>query len=383
MKIHLRKRVGRLSEKSKENGKKQMSSLYLAYISRPGAKVQYEWLNLHIFENPKTNIEKDHNKQTMILAESIKAKRLLDQQTSNHGFASNIKGKVSFLQYFKKMADRKREDSNGNYGNWQSVYEHLKTYIGKKEYSLDQIDEDFLEGFKQYLQSDITRRGKKQKLKANSALSYYNKVKASLREAYINKMIKDNPSNRVKGLKEGENHRQFLTLEELQLIANTQCKNEILKIAFLFSSLTGLRWSDVKALRWEKIRYTEGAGWSLEYVQKKTKSAEVLPLSHQAVKLLGDRQEGAKPIFSSLCYNTHMNRQLQDWIDDAGVKKKITFHCARHTFATLQLSMDTDIYTVSKLLGHKHLKTTEIYTKVIDKRKIEAANRIPEIIIIE
>jgi integrase len=379
MKIHLRKRVGKLSEEKEKKGKKQMSSLYLAYNIRPGAKVQYEWLNLHIFETPKTNIEKDHNKETMLLAESIKAKRLLDQQTSSHGFASAVKGKVSFLDYFKKLADRKREDSNGNYGNWRSVYEHLKVFMGKKDYSLDQIDDDFLEGFKQYLQGSITRRGKTQKLEANSALSYFNKVKAALREAYINKMIKDNPSSRVKGLKASDNHRQFLNLEELQSMASTGCKNEMLKTAFLFSALTGLRGSDVKALSWNKIRYTEGSGWSLEYIQKKTKGAEVLPLSDQAVKVLGEKSDGEKAIFESLCYHTHMNKQLQDWVIEAGIKKKITFHSARHTFATLQLSMDTDIYTVSKLLGHRHLKTTEIYAKVIDKKKIDAASRIPSI----
>jgi site-specific recombinase XerD len=75
-----------------------------------------------------------------------------------------------------------------------------------------------------------------------------------------------------------------------------------------------------------------------------------------------------------------MNKQLQNWIYDAGIKKKITFHCARHSFATLHLSLNTDIYTVSKLLGHRHLKTTEIYAKVIDSKKIEAATRIPTFI---
>lgn len=381
MQVHLRKRIGKLSEKSKQSGKKQMSTLYLSYIPRPGAKVQYEWLNLRIFENPKTNTEKDHNKETMLLAESIRAKRLLDMQTSIHGFVSTVKGKISFLNYFKKLTERKREDSDGNYGNWLSVYEHLKVFIGKKEYTLDQIDEDFLEEFKQYLQGSITRRGKKQKLGANSALSYYNKVKAALREAYVNKMIKENPSNRVKGLKAGDTHRQYLTLEELQAMANTECSNVLLKKAFLFSALTGLRWSDVKAVDWTKIQYSEKSGWSLEYIQKKTKAAEILPLSEQAVRVLGDKEDDKIPVFKELFYHTHMNKQLQDWADAAGIKKKITFHCARHTFATLQLSMDTDIYTVSKLLGHKHLKTTEIYTKVIDRKKIEAANRIPDIVI--
>lgn len=381
MKIHLRKRVGRVSAENEKKGRKQMSSLYLAYNLRPSSKVQYEWLNLHIFESPKTNIEKDHNKSTMQLAESIRAKRLLDQQTTAHGFVSSVKGKIDFLDYFKKLADRKREDSNGNYGNWQSVYEHLKTYSNSKEFTLDQIDDEFLEGFKQYLQGSIARRGEG-KLQTNSALSYYNKVKAALREAFMNKMIRENPSSRVKGLKAGDTHRQYLTLEELQKMVATPSENPLMRKAFIFSALTGLRWSDVKAVTWGKIRHTEGAGWSLEYTQKKTKGAEILPISDQAVKILGDRKADDVQIFADLAYHTHMNKQLQDWVTDAGIGKKITFHCARHTFATLQLSMETDIYTVSKLLGHKHLKTTEIYAKVIDKKKIDAANRIPELTII-
>ena len=94
MKIHLRKRIGRLSAESLKKGKKQMSSLYLAYTPHQGSKVQYEWLNLQVFESPKANIEKDHNKETMQLAESIRAKRLLDAQTTSHGFVGSVKGKI-------------------------------------------------------------------------------------------------------------------------------------------------------------------------------------------------------------------------------------------------------------------------------------------------
>ncbi len=60
----------------------------------------------------------------------------------------------------------------------------------------------------------------------------------------------------------------------------------------------------------------------------------------------------------------------------AGIEKHITFHCARHTYATLQLSLGTDIYTVSKLLGHENLRTTEVYAKIIDEKKQEAASKI-------
>jgi integrase len=143
--------------------------------------------------------------------------------------------------------------------------------------------------------------------------------------------------------------------------------------------LTGLRWSDIKALSWENIKFSETDGWHIKYTQKKTKGAELLPVPEQAINLLGDKNEFGKTIFEDLQYSAWNNIKLREWVMSAGINKKITFHCARHSFATLQLSMNTDIYTVSKLLGHRHLKTTEIYAKVIDKKKIEAAKRIPQL----
>jgi integrase len=378
MKIHLRKRVGKLSKENLDKGRRIMTSLYLDYNLKPGDKRHYEWLNLHIFEWPKTNLEKDHNKQTLLLAESIRAKRLVDQQSTSHGFISNVTGKIDFIEYFKKLTEKKLEESKGNHGNWQSTYHHLANYCNGHVYTLERIDENFLEGFKEYLSKNISRRGEG-KISPNSALSYFNKVRAAIREAYQKKLIKDNPCSRVKGLKAAETRRQYLTLEELQAMAAIPCSNELLNKAFMFSALTGLRWSDVRAMTWDKIKHSEKDGWSLQFTQQKTKAMEVLPVSEQAVKVLGERKENSTEIFKGLIYTVWMNTQLQNWVTDAGINKKITFHCARHSFATLHLTMNTDIYTVSKLLGHRHIKTTEIYAKVIDKKKIAAANSIPEL----
>ncbi|HMH20785.1 MAG TPA: site-specific integrase [Puia sp.] len=375
MRIHLRKRASQLSGDTTAKGKKKMYSLYLVFQA-PRQKTRYEWLKLYVYESPKTNLEKEHNKGMLQLAESIRAKQTLDFQTTGNGFVSSEKGKISFLDYFLHLAEKKANGSNGNGGNWKSTYGHLKEYCNGADYTLESIDDRFLEGFKEYLSKDVSRRGEG-KLNANSAQSYYNKVRAAIREAYMNKMIKENPCARVKGIKGTETHRQFLTFEELKKMVATPCENELLRKAFLFSALTGLRWSDVRALTWRKISYSEASGWTIEYTQKKTKGSEVLPISEQAIRILGEQLPGEQEIFEGLKYHTWMNQQLQNWVDDAGVQKTITFHCARHSFATLQLSNDTDIYTVSKLLGHKQLKTTEIYTKVIDKKKIEAASRIP------
>src|SRR5690606_640293 len=151
------------------------------------------------------------------------------------------------------------------------------------------------------------------------------------------------------------------------------------KRAFLFGCLTGLRWSDIQKLKWSEVQKTDN-GMRIVFNQKKTKELQYLDISDQAVELLGERK--GKPddrVFVGLQYSAYMNLELKKWVMKAGITKEITFHCSRHTFATLQLTHGTEIYTVSKLLGHKHLQTTEIYSKIIDEKKREAVNKIPNL----
>ena len=149
-----------------------------------------------------------------------------------------------------------------------------------------------------------------------------------------------------------------------------------MKRAALFSALTGLRFIDLKNLVWDNIEYIEGNGYSINYKQQKTKGIETHPISQQAFSLLGERKEPKDQVFEGLKYSAYENKHLAKWIGLAGITKDITFHCFRHTFATLQLSKGTDIYTVSKLLGHRELKTTQIYAKIIDETKRKAADKI-------
>jgi integrase len=375
MRIYLRKRIGQISQENEKKGKSRKNSLYLLYVD--GKHRSYEFLKLYVFDKPKTNIEKEHNKETLQLAEAIKAQKVLDAQSMAHGFVSSVRSKIGFLTYFKKLTDKKF-DSNGNHGNWLSTYRHLVDFLKGKDISLEKIDDRFLESFKDYLLTCKTRKNIHEvKLNQNSIQSYFNKVRAALREAYNNRMIKENPALRVKSVKAAETHREYLTFEELQQLAATPFEMPNVKKAFLFSALTGLRWSDVKALKWGNIQCSETDGWMLKFTQKKTKGAEILPIPEQAVKLLGEVGGPDEEVIPGLEYSAWNNIKLRKWVMKAGIMKRITFHCARHSFATLQLSMNTDIYTVSKLLGHRHLKTTEIYAKVIDKKKIEAANKIP------
>jgi integrase len=120
----------------------------------------------------------------------------------------------------------------------------------------------------------------------------------------------------------------------------------------IFSALTGLRWSDVEKLVWSEVQYSETNCYRIRFTQKKTKGTETLPISEQAYHISGERGELEENVFTGLKYSAWLNQKLARWAMRAGITKHITFHCFRHTFATLQLTLGTDIYTVSKMPGH-------------------------------
>jgi len=350
-------------------------SLYLDYYHE--GKRTYEYLKLYLIpelEKKKlTKEEKEHNRQTLALAEAIKSKRLIQIKNEEYGFRDTERAKGSFIAYFEILTQKRRK-SRGNWGNWDSALKHLKRFI-KKDILLKDINKDWLESFKDYLQFEARMKNNK-KLSINSQSSYFNKVIATLKEAIKEGILQVNPANQVDRIKADDVNREFLTIEELQAAVKVKCEIPILKTAFIFSCLTGLRWSDIEKLIWSEVHHSEQVGYYIRFKQKKTKGAETLPISEKAYELMGKRKKGDENVFKNLCYSGHNNKILKNWLAKAGITKNISFHCARHTYATLQLSVGTDIYTVSKLLGHKSFKTTEIYAKVIDKKKIEAANKI-------
>lgn len=127
---------------------------------------------------------------------------------------------------------------------------------------------------------------------------------------------------------------------------------------------------------WSELEYIEGQGYFIQFTQQKTKGVEKMPINDQAYSLLGERRGPNDKVIDGLQYSAYENKYLAKWIGLAGITKDITFHSFKHTFATLQLSNGTDIYTVSKMLGHRELKTTQIYAKVMDKTKREATDKI-------
>jgi integrase len=281
-------------------------------------------------------------------------------------------GEQCFIEYFRKLTD-KRKASNRN--NWLSALKYLESFA-KGKLTFADLNQKIFEEFKEYLLTCKSNKSKKTTLSQNSAVSYFNKVKAALKQAFKDGLLQTDLNAKIQPIKIAETRREYLTIEELNKLLKTPCNNDLLKRAAMFSALTGLRFSDIQKMVWGELEYIEGQGYFLNYSQKKTNGIEYYPISEQAVSLLNEKGELTAKVFEGLEYSAYHNKHLFQWIGAAGITKDITFHCFRHTFATLQLFNGTDIYTVSKMLGHKDLKTTQIYAKVVDESKRKAADKI-------
>lgn len=374
MEIKIRKRA------SATTGKTSLSlEYYLGYTKDENGKIKhkrkFETLEYFLYTHPKTTVEKDHNKTNLQMAEAVKAKRLLAFQNKQYGFTVDFKIRTNLVEYIRGLIEQRRE-SPGNWGNWDSALKHLIAYAGE-DTTFETVDKEFVVGFKTYLEKKA-RTKSNTRLSTNSQNSYFLKLKAALNQAVEDGIIPTNPAVHIKTAKGEDVHREYLTIEELQRLVKADCKFPILKQAFLFSCLTGLRWSDIQKLTWSEVQQLDGMT-RIVFRQKKTKGFEYLDISDQAVKYLGERGKPDERVFIGLKYSAWHNMALQRWCMDAGINKTITFHCGRHTFAVLQLSLGTEIYTVSKLLGHRELKTTEVYARILDEKKREAVNKIPEL----
>jgi integrase len=323
--------------------------------------------------------DKQHNKETLLLAEQIRQKR--DNQLNKPEIYTGYEreqlrikenGELNFIEYFKKLADKRKAS---NYDNWVSASHYLIKFTnGNLKFS--ELNETFCNDFKEYLLSTPTNKSSKAKLSQNSVVSYFNKVKAAMKQAYKDGYLQTDLNAKIEAVKQAETRRNFLTIEELNSLVKTECTIPVLKQAALFSALTGLRFSDIQKLVWGEIEFIKDNGYFLKFKQQKTDGIEMMPISEQAFNLLGKRKEPTEKVFEGLIYSAWVNLHLTKWLFKAGITKDITFHCFRHTFATLQLSMGTDIYTVSKMLGHRDLKTTQVYAKIISQTKRDAANKI-------
>ncbi len=351
-----------IRKKELKSGKK---SLYLD-IYKDGQR-RYEFLQLYLTGN------KQEDKETRQLAESIKAKRQLELAHNNHGFTAPFKKKADFISYFEKDAESFGKGTKKQYNN---VLNKLKDYAGDS-LQFGAIDRRFCEGFKAHLLSELN---------PNTARVYFAMFKAVLNRAVKEEIIPENPADKVDGITAKNGRKiKYLTIEELRTLAKADCPHSEVKAAFLFSCNTGLRWSDVQPLTSDDI--IDG---QIQIRQTKTGGAEYFPLSDQALKILDGRD--SDPLFD-LPTNAQANRILKDWASNAElerwirlkdhkgnvVQQGLTYHVSRHTFAVQVLASGGDIYTLKELLGHESIQSTEVYAKVVNQTKRDTVNNLPEV----
>jgi integrase len=342
-----------LRKKKLKNGRE---SLYLD-IYKDG-KRSYEFLRLYI-KRGDTN-----NKEILLLAEKIKSRRMIELANDEYDQISSNKKRASFKKYYEKFIKTKPK-----WSNYYGALKYLKLYE-PRDILFKQINKAWLNNFAEHL-------SKESGLKKNTSFLYFRKIKEVLYRASNEGFIKAETVRQTSNLQRERVERGYLELKEIEKLVTTASDRPEITKAFLFSCFTGLRQSDVRNLKWKNISNN-----SINIVQQKTKTSVTIPLSQTALNILKTDKVLHLPdtkIFKIPKDRTTINRALTRWFTKAEIKKKAFYHLSRHSFATLNLSSGNEIYTLSKILGHKSLKTTEIYANIIDEKKKEAMNNLPVI----
>jgi integrase len=324
-----------------------------------------EYLGIYLAKNPRTPAERNINAEKLKQTEAIRAQRELSIINEQYGFIDKTKQKMDFLAYFKdKLPDHNQK--------WEKVYLHFSKFVRGKCTFAD-VTVDLCNDFRTYFLNAKQLKHETRALSQNSAAGYWSTFRGLLALAHKDKYLLENINEHLDKIETQDTRRQFLTIEKVQSLYNTPCREPVLKAASLFSCLTGLRFSDILTLKWENFETYPDGGHCIRLRTEKTDAEALNPISQEAYELCGKKSTGL--VFKGF-KKTMLQNILPAWLKAAGITKHITFHCFRHTFATLLVSSGSEIYTVSKMLTHKNVSTTQIYADLIDEKKRQAAEII-------
>jgi len=313
-----------------------------------------------------TPFDRVANKNKRLLANQIRDKRSIELQANEDGVMANHNNKIELKAYFESyISSYNKKDKR----NVEGVYNKFLSFANDEKINittLKQLTENIVQDFANYLESVCTGEG---------ASSYFARFKKVLRKAVKDKVLLHSPASEIT-IKRDENiKKDILTIEEIQILANTEISNKEVRNAFLFSCVTGLRWVDIKDLQWKHINLDTNV---LSKVQAKTDMKVEVTLNNTALSLLPTK-EGKNDLIFKLPSHTGALKTLRNWLDKANIEKHITWHCARHSFATNLIYYKTDVLIVSKLLGHNTLKYTQRYTHIANDLKKQATDNLPTI----
>lgn len=364
----------RLREKELANG---VRSLYLdIYVN---GKRSYEFLKLYLI--PETNPQaKVQNENTMRAANTIKLNRILEITNNKAGLKNtSIRAKMLLKDWMETFRQAQEQKGVKDQKVIHNTIHALTAY--NINVAMRDVNRDYIIGLTNFLRNDYrSPRGKK--LKDYSVINYLGCLRNALNMAVREDVIAENPIMKLSAqdkVKAPESQREYLTVEEVQQLEATDSPYPHIKQAFLFACYTGLRCSDVRSITWGKI-VKDGEKYRLHTVMFKTKRPFYIPLSKKAMQWMPEKGDKTDDdlIFENIPVQVNTKLYLQPWLDKAGITKPITFHCSRHTFGTMMLTLGADIYTTSKLMGHTKVEVTQIYAKIINKKKDDAVSLIDQ-----
>lgn len=329
-----------------------------------GGKRSTEFLNVYLYKRPKDAVEKSNNEESKRIAEAIRAKKELELSATDYDIETSHRRKINFYTYYDNFLSTYTKKDIRMIRN---VLPYLKNYAKKQVLQPKDITESFCEGFKYYLDNQG-------KLNGDTPHDYFAKFKKVLKAATRDKVFSANPAAEVRNKVDKQKiAKDVLTVEEIQALAKADCGNDQIKRAFLFACNTGLRYCDIVELKWKHIN----AG-ALTIGQQKTERKVTINLNTSASRLIGEFGQPDDLVFT-LPSHTGVLKSLRLWKVKAGLTKHVTFHVARHSFATNLLIHETDIRSVASLLGHSGLNHVTKYVRAVDELKQRAVDRLPEI----
>jgi integrase len=342
--------------KEKTNG---MKSVYLQFYpgirDSKGEIVKYEFLNLEVYSNPKTKSQRLFNKTIEEISESIRCQRYIQIVRRDYNFLGKDNLDGDFLEYFHRNAD-----FHGP--KFEAARLHFEEFCGHSCKFKD-LSPSLCEKYRFYILHDEHLANCDKSIKHNTASSYFNVFLNIVKLAFKDNIIPDDYTKDVRPIKWNHDiNKDYLTVEEIQLLEHMKYdKHPQLPQACLFSIYTGLRRSDILDLKWEHfVRRGNHV-----YIEKKIVKTEMfvrLPLSRDALRIIGKRKKEGT-VFTELTISI-LNIHVKRWLELANIRKHITFHCFRHTYAMMLTEKGISTNIISSLLCHKKLSSTQVYSKV-------------------
>jgi site-specific recombinase XerD len=322
---------------------------------------RYQFLK-HLRLTKGTSIaDRQKNKENFELAQKIATKQAQELAAGEYNIVTETGKKTLVTEWMQAYIDKyKKKDVR----NMQGALNRFKSFLtDSKIYALSfgRINDVIISDFQEYLRERSTGEG---------ASSYFARFKKMMKQAYRQKLMDRNPAADVPTIQGKAKRKDTLTIEEIQILAATSTESTEVKRAFLFSCVTGLRWIDIKNLRWASINNK-----AINIKQSKTGNDVHINLNETALNILGKNGESNDFVFDLPTANG-ANKTIKAWVKRAKISKEISYHNSRHSFGTNLIFMGADITTASNLLGHSTLKHTSRYVKAANELKERATDTL-------